>query len=77
MRLQKVMHEIIHEDQRGCIKGRHSHECLRILEDVIENGIDENSCFLLIDQEKAFDRVETKWLFNVLEGFGFGQNFRQ
>ena len=42
---------------------------------MIENGIDENSCFLLIDQEKAFDRVETKWLFNVLEGFGFGQNF--
>ena len=75
MRLKKVMHEIIHEDQRGCIKGRHGHECLRILEDVIENGIDENSCFLLIDQEKAFDRVETKWLFNVLEGFGFGQNF--
>ena len=36
MRLRYVMHEIINEDQRGCIKGRHGYECLRILADVIE-----------------------------------------
>ena len=75
MRLRNVMHEIINEDQGGCIKGRHGYECLRILEDVMENGINENSCFLLIDQDKSFERVETKWLFKVLECFGFGHNF--
>ena len=75
MRLRNVMHEIINEDQTGCIKGRHGYECLCILEDVIENGINENSFFILIDQEKAFDRVETKWLFKVFEGFGLGHNF--
>ena len=41
------MHEIINENQRGCIKRRHGYECLHILEDVIENGINENSCFFI------------------------------
>ena len=74
-RLKKVVHEMIHEDQRGCIKGRHGFDCLRILEDVIENGVDEDSCILLLDQEKAFDRVDKNWMFSVLKQFGFGENF--
>ena len=53
-------------------KGRHEYECLHILEDTIDDGIKENSYLLLIDQEKAFDRIEAKWLINVLEGFVLG-----
>ena len=44
-----------------------------MLEDLIENEADENSCMLLLDQEKAFDRVEFTWLFKTLEAFGFGK----
>ena len=74
-RLREVMHELINEDQRGCIKGRHSHDCIRILIDVIENGMDDDSCILLLDQEKAFDRVDIDWMFLVLKRMGFGDYF--
>ena len=74
-RLKEVIHELINEDQRGCIRGRHSHDCIRILIDVIEDGIDQDSCILLLDQEKAFDRVDTEWMFLVLERMGFGEYF--
>ena len=74
-RLRKVMHELINEDQRGCIKGRHSHDCIRILIDVIENGMDDDSCILLLDQEKAFDRVDIDWMFLVLKKMGFGEYY--
>ena len=46
-----------------------------MLEDLIENEADENSCMLLLDQERAFDRVEFTWLFKILEAFGFEKNF--
>ena len=46
---------MIHEDQRWCIPGRNSSGCIRMLEDLIENETDDNSCMLLLDQEKAFD----------------------
>ena len=76
-RLRSVINEIIHEDQRGCIPGRNSSDCVRMLEDLIENEVDENSCVLLLDQEKAFDRVEFTWLFETLEAFGFGKKFQK
>ena len=74
-RLKNVIHELISEDQRGCIKGRHSQDCIRILEDVIENGMEDDACILLLDQEKAFDRVDIDWMFKVLEEMGFGRYF--
>ena len=72
-RLRSVIDEIIHEDQRGCILGRNSSDCVRMLEDLIENEADENTCMLLLDQEKAFYRVEFTWLFKTREAFGFGK----
>ena len=73
-RLKKVLPDIIHTDQRGCIAGRYVGENIRLIEDVI-GAKDDESLVLLIDQEKAFDRVEWKWLFKVLEAFNFGRTF--
>ena len=76
-RLKEVLPEIIHQDQKGCVKGRFIGDNIRLLEDIIfeieNNGLD--SIILLQDQEKAFDRVEWEWLFATLKYFGFGETF--
>jgi hypothetical protein len=35
-----------------------------------------NCAMVLIDQEKAFGRLEQKYLYKTLEKFGFGEKFR-
>ena len=73
-RLKIVLPEIIHVDQSGCIKGRKIGHNIRLIEDVLEN-MDDDNLILLIDQEKAFDRVEWEWMFYVLNKFNFGEYF--
>ena len=72
-RLKKVMPSIIHTDQRGCIRGRYIGENIRLVEDILQSK-DDDSVILLLDQEKAFDRVEWSWLYKVLTAFNFGEN---
>ena len=73
-RIKIVLPEIINTDQRGYIKGRYIGENIRLIEDVIHAKSDD-SVILLLDQEKAFDRVEWSWLFKVLKKFNFGDRF--
>lgn len=73
-RLKKVLPNIISRDQKGCIKGRLIGENIRLITDIIEN-CEDDEVILLIDQEKAFDRVEFDWLFAVLQKLDFGSKF--
>ena len=73
-RLKTVLPKLIHTDQRGCIKGRYAGENIRLVEDIVETSDDE-SVILLLDQEKAFDRIEWNWIFKVLEKMNFGETF--
>jgi hypothetical protein len=73
-RLKKVLPDIIHTDQTGCIQGRFIGQNIRLIQDLI-NKSDDDEVFLLLDQEKAFDRVDWNWLFKVLEKFGFTNKY--
>lgn len=73
-RLKIALPEIIHTDQKGCLKGRYIGQGIRLMEDIIEK-CEEDEVILLIDQEKAFDRVEWEWLNNVMNKFNCGERF--
>ncbi len=76
-RLESVMSTLIHPDQTGFIKGRHSSENTRRLINIVDfyNNLPNTNKppFILVslDGEKAFDRVEWPFLFTTLSHFGF------
>ena len=76
-RIKSVLHQIIHKDQRGGVDGRYIGENITLIEDVLYEIENDNSdaVVLMLDMEKAFDRVEWGWLFNVLNHFNFGEGF--
>ena len=77
-RLKVVLPKIIHNDQKGFVKGRNITEANRMIQDIIEyiDQEDEEGIIIFLDQQKAFDRVEWEWLDFVLEKFNFGVKFR-
>ena len=76
-RLILVLPEIIHTDQKGCMKGRFIGENIRLIEDLLSHieNLDEEAIIFLQDQFKAFDRVEWAWLFSTMRHFNFGDTF--
>uniref|UniRef100_A0AAR2LWN9 Reverse transcriptase domain-containing protein n=1 Tax=Pygocentrus nattereri TaxID=42514 RepID=A0AAR2LWN9_PYGNA len=76
-RLEKITPYIIHSDQTGFIKGRHSADNTRRLINIIDycsiNKLEK--IVVSLDAEKAFDRVNWKFLLAVLHKFGFGPSF--
>ena len=74
-RLKYVLPRIINIDQKGCVKGRFIGENIRLIEDIMDS-CEEEEVIVLLDQQKAFDRVEHEWLFMTLNKFGFGEKFQ-
>ena len=73
-RLKKVLADIIHTDQTASIKGRTINDNASLIRDALlyANEVNESLAMITIDQLKAFDRVDHKFLFKALEKFGFG-----
>ncbi|KAF1329066.1 putative Pollike protein, partial [Globisporangium splendens] len=78
-RLQQVILDLIHPDQKGFVKGRSIHHHVRFLADLqdLVTSRDEEAYALFLDFEKAFDRVNWDYMFRVLERMGCGSEFVQ
>lgn len=75
-RLGDVLDQIIHSDQTYCVPGRRITDNISFIRDVLDNykGLFDFG-LISINQEKAFDRVEHNYLWNVLAAFGFSSDF--
>ena len=73
-RIKTVFYFLIHENQKGFLKGRFIGENSRMIYDVLQYTHDKNipGLLLLIDFEKAFDSISWKFLFDALHSLNFG-----
>ena len=75
-RLQKAIPTLINPDQTGFISGRQSFFNTRRLFNILfSSSSNTPEIVLSLDAEKAFDRVEWRFLFYTLGKFGLGSNF--
>lgn len=74
-RVQTLMDNLIHVDQKGFIKGRYMGDSIRVLQDIMDYTVhkDMSGILLFIDFEKAFDSLEWAFLWKALEKFNFGE----
>lgn len=77
LRMEPVLAELIHNDQTGFIKSRKQFFNIRRVLNVIysPSNVKSQEVLVLLDAEKAFDRVEWDFLFDTLHRFGFREKF--
>ncbi|CAE1276092.1 unnamed protein product [Acanthosepion pharaonis] len=74
-RLQIVLSSLIGPEQTCAVKGRTIQDNLHLVRLIIEK-VDSDAALINLDQSKAFDRVDHRFLEAVLSAAGFGPHFR-
>ena len=77
LRIQKVISTIVHNSQKGYIKGRSISDSIRIIDDYINisNHTKTPGLLVSVDFQKAFDSVEKSAIISTLKRFNFGETF--
>ena len=76
-RLQLIISDLISPEQTFAVKGRSIQDNLHLIHKVLEGIEDDTEAALIsLDQSKAFDRVDHRFLATVLETAGFKPEFR-
>ena len=76
LRLDSYLPSLVGFDQNGFVKGRQGfHNIRRAINIVHEMEGTSDAAILSLDAEKAFDRVQWPYLFDILARFGLGENF--
>ena len=77
LRLAKILHKILEPSQTCSVPERQIFSNLFLTREIIEytNNKNVEGLLLTIDQEKAFDKIDRKFLFRALERFNLGKNF--
>ncbi|CAM4560726.1 unnamed protein product [Caretta caretta] len=77
LRLGSVLTDVIHPDQTYTVLDRSTFDNLFMVRDLLELGQRYGLSFALLslDQEKAFDRVDHRYLLSTLQAFGLGPQF--
>ena len=78
-RLWVMLPNIIHEDQKRIMKGRHIDENIRLLYDVLQYAETKQlpGLLLMADFEKSFDRVSSTFSEKASDFFNFGPDIKQ
>ena len=72
-RLQRVISDLIGPEQTYAVKGRSIQDNLHLIREVLED--DTEAALISLDQSKAFDRVDHRFLATVLETARFKPEF--
>ncbi|CAM2104977.1 unnamed protein product [Caretta caretta] len=77
LRLRSVLVDVIHPDQTYTVRDHSIFDNLFLVRDLLELRCRDGLSFTLLslDQEKAFDRVDYRYLLSTLQAFGFGPQF--
>jgi len=75
--MEQIIPYIIHPDPTGFMKGRHASNNTRRLYNLMHYSSVQQKDTLIatFDAEKAFDRVNWKFVFTTLHKYGFGESF--
>lgn len=77
LRLERFIGKLVHPDQSGFIPRRLATDNLRRLLHIINEAstLPAPAAILSVDAEKAFDRLEWNYLWQVMETLGLGSKF--